>query len=108
MFADQQRQKHFHGTKRSEAAYEVEAQLLSTIGIWLTVLTTGTKKLQSKWLGAFECTERSGNLAYRLRLLETLRIHNVFHDSLLKPYCDDGRALPLPPAELIDEPEWEV
>jgi hypothetical protein len=40
---------------------------------------------------------------------DTMRIHNVFHVSLLKPYYNDGRALPPTPPEVIDdEPEWEV
>ncbi len=60
MFAAQQRQKHSYDISHSEAAYEVEAQLiLSTVGIWLTGLTTGTEKLQFDWLGALECTERN-------------------------------------------------
>ena len=38
-----------------------------------------------------------------------MRIHNVFHVSLLKKYHSDGRTQPPPPAELIDdELEWEV
>ena len=110
MFAAQQRQKHYYDTKRSEAAYVVGAQLLlSTVGIRLKVLTIGTERLQPKWLGPFECTVRLGNLAYKLELPETMRIHNVFHVSLLEPYYNDGCALPPPPPEVIDdEPEWEV
>lgn len=38
-----------------------------------------------------------------------MKIHDVFHVSLLKPYHRDGRVELLPPPELIDdEPEWEV
>lgn len=62
-----------------------------------------------KWIGPFTCTERVGNLTYRLELPESMKIHDVFHVSLLKPYHDDGRTPPPPPAEVIDdEPEWEV
>ena len=90
--------------------YQVGAQLLlSTVGLRLKVLSTGTEKLQPKWVGPFACIERIGNLAYKLDLPETMRIHDVFHVSLLKPYYNDGRALPPPPPEVIeDEPEWEV
>ncbi|KAL3155643.1 hypothetical protein ABBQ32_14151 [Trebouxia sp. C0010 RCD-2024] len=110
MFAAQQRQKHYHDTKGSEAVYQVGAQLLlSTVGLRLKVLSTGTDKLLPKWVGPFACIERIGNLADKLELPETMRIHDVFHVSLLKPYYNDGRALPPPPLEVIDdEPEWEV
>ena len=38
-----------------------------------------------------------------------MKIHNVFHVSLLNLYYDDGRIPPPPPPQLIDdEPEWEV
>ena len=38
-----------------------------------------------------------------------MRIHDVFHVSLLKPYHRDGCVEPPPPPELVDdEPEWEV
>ncbi len=70
------------------------------------MLKVGTEKLQPRWLGPCECT---GNLAYKLELPETMRIHDAFHVSLLKPYYNKGRALPPPPPEVIDdESEWEV
>lgn len=38
-----------------------------------------------------------------------MKIHNVFHVSLLKLYYDDGRIPPPPPPQIIDdEPECEV
>jgi hypothetical protein len=38
-----------------------------------------------------------------------MRIHDVFHVSLLKPYKDNGSVEPPPPPELIDgELEYEV
>jgi len=105
--SSQQRQKHYYDTERIAAAYEVGAQLLlSPVGSRLKVLRVGTEKLQPKWLGPCECTE---NLAYKLELPETMRIHDVLRVSLLKPYYNKGRALPQPPLEVIDdEPEWEV
>ena len=63
MFAAQQRQKHYYDTKRSEAVYQVGAQLLlSTVGLTLKVLSMGTEKLQPKWVGPFACVARVGNL----------------------------------------------
>ena len=68
MFAAQQRQKHYYDTTRSEAVYQVGAQLLlSTIGLRLNVLSVGTEKLQPKWVGPYACVARIGNLAYRAK-----------------------------------------
>ena len=52
--------------------------------------------------------ERIGELAYKLDLPQTMRIHDRFHIFKLKRYPSDGRAQP-PLAEVIDdEPEWQV
>ncbi len=112
MFAAQQRQKFYYDSGRSDYVYKVgDHLLLSTAGITnsVKVKSVGTEKLLPKWLGPFTCIAREGNLAYKLELPETLRIHDVFHVSLLKPYYDDGRIPPPPPSKMIDdEPEWEV
>jgi len=45
-----------------------------------------SKKLTSKFMGPFKIIKKISTTAYRLELPETLRIHPVFHISLLKPY----------------------
>ncbi|CAI7827810.1 unnamed protein product [Closterium sp. NIES-54] len=53
-------------------------------------------------------------VTFRLRLLDTWKLHNAFHVQLLKPYKDpnqqiQGQQLPPPPPVLVqDEPEYEV
>ncbi len=51
-----------------------------------------------------------GGSAYSLDLPDCMhQVHNVFHDSLIKPYRSDGRTQPPPPPELVDDcPEWTV
>lgn len=50
-----------------------------------------------------------GQVAYRLNLPESLKIHPVFHVSLLQGYRSDGRVQPPPPPiELEDGLEYEV
>ena len=50
-----------------------------------------------RWVGPFSVVERIGTLAYRLELPASMRIHPVFHVSLLQPYREDGRVQPPPP-----------
>eukprot|EP00744_Colponema_vietnamica_P021790 GILI01031190.1.p1 GENE.GILI01031190.1~~GILI01031190.1.p1 ORF type:complete len:344 (+),score=93.40 GILI01031190.1:204-1235(+) len=44
------------------------------------------KKLQPKWLGPFKIKEKISDVNYRLDLPPTMKIHNVFHVNLLRPY----------------------
>jgi hypothetical protein len=54
-------------------------------------------------------TEVINPVAFRLKLPNTLKLHNVFHASLLKPYWPDGNVQPLPAPEMIEgELEFEV
>ena len=53
--------------------------------------------------------ERIGKVAYKLKLPSNLKMHNVFHVTLVKPYKDDGRVQPPPPPiEIDDSLEYEV
>lgn len=106
--AAQQKHKRYHDAKHAPAVFAVNDEvLLSTAGLQLKI--SGTNKLAPKWIGPFKVLERIGAVAYKLELAVTMKIHDVFHVSLLKPYHRDGRVEPLRPPELIDdEPEWEV
>ena len=45
------------------------------------------KKLLPRFIGPFEVLEHVGEVAYRLALpLHLLKVHNVFHDSMLHKY----------------------
>ncbi|MCO5571324.1 hypothetical protein L7F22_025062 [Adiantum nelumboides] len=46
-------------------------------------------KLSMRYYGSFKITERINDVSFRLRLPDTLKIHNAFHVSLLKPFRGD-------------------
>jgi RNase H-like domain found in reverse transcriptase/Reverse transcriptase (RNA-dependent DNA polymerase)/Integrase zinc binding domain/gag-polyprotein putative aspartyl protease len=66
------------------------------------------RKLMPRYIGPFNVSARIGKVAYRLDLPEHMKIHNVFHVSLLQPYQPDGSRHP-PAPQLIDgELEYAV
>jgi hypothetical protein len=74
-----------------------------------------TKKLQHRFLGPYRIIQKVSPVAYKLALPDSLRIHPVFHVSLLRPYKDpmtfpgQSRPDPPPPAVTIeDHSEYEV
>lgn len=84
--------------------------------VWLLSTNLHTerqsKKLDWKRLGPFQIIERIGLQAYRLALPPRMKIHPVFHISLLELHRRStipGRSQPPPPPVVIeDELEWEV
>jgi hypothetical protein len=46
-------------------------------------------KLAARYCGPFEILEKIGLVTYMLALLASMRVHNVFHVSLLKKYVPD-------------------
>jgi len=59
-----------------------------------------------KWIGPLKVVEQINDVAYRLELPANLRIHDVFHVSLLKKYYKDGRTQPPPLSFIVDGEEY--
>ena len=61
--------------------------------VWLdsrNLKTIYHKKMKPKREGPFVITEVLGPVTYRLQLLATWQIHDVFHAALLQPYKENG------------------
>jgi hypothetical protein len=64
-------------------------QLTQGDDVWLeakNLVVKGMRKLLPKWYGPFKVLERIGQVVYRLKLPDTMKIHDVFHIDLLTPY----------------------
>jgi hypothetical protein len=105
--AAQQRQKAYADQFRRDYTFAVGSDvLLSTKHI--NIKMKGTPKLLPRWVGPFKVLQQINPVAYKLDLPASLKIHPVFHASLLKAY-EPGRVTPPPPPEVVDgEMEWEV
>ena len=112
-----ERQERFANQSRRELTLHIgDRVLLSTKNIQIESQSQRpTKKLQARFIGPFPVIKVISAVAYELDLPSNLRIHPVFHISLLKPYKDPGEVLdrPLPrnppPTEIVDDyEEFEV
>ena len=98
----QNRQKSYAGTKRHDISFDVETQvLLSTTNIKLRM--PKTRKLLPRRIGHLKVLKMMGKVAYKLELPKTLKIHDVFHISLLKSYKTFSKVQPPPPPIIKDD-----
>jgi hypothetical protein len=75
--------------------------------------TRPSGKLDHKQIGPYAILERVGSRAYKLELPATVKLHPVFHISLLEPTTNTepipGHQQPPPPPVIVNEQqEWEV
>ncbi|GKA69790.1 putative reverse transcriptase domain-containing protein [Tanacetum coccineum] len=90
--AARDRQKSYADKIRKPLEFEVGDQVLLNVSPWKGVVHFGKKgKLAPRYVGPFEILERTGLVAYRLRLPEELSsVHDTFHVSNLKKCLADA------------------
>jgi hypothetical protein len=108
----QDRQTKYADQHRRHEEFKIgDKVLLSTKNIQHpTDKNRPTRKLTPKFIGPYDIADVISPVAYKLDLPSTLKIHPVFHVSVLKPYqetsSDFDRPVP-PPAVLIQDTEQE-
>lgn len=80
------RQQHYANQHRHDTQFAVgDYVLLSTQHLNMHVHENSTPKLFPKYVGPFRISQVISPVTYRLRLPPTMKCHDVFHISLLKP-----------------------
>ena len=103
--SSQQRQKAYADEKRREVTFNLEDKvLLSTKNI---VLKKGSsRKLLPRFIGPFSIIEEINKVSFKIDLPAGLRMHNVFHISLFRPYIE-GKSPRSPPIPEVIKDEFE-
>jgi hypothetical protein len=106
---------HLQQAQQTHKVYADLHRLLSGFKIGDRVLLLRLRpceKFDYRRLGPFHIIGKINDVTFHLDLPPQLRIHLVFHSSLLEPYQDNtipGSIIqPPPPIELEDGPEYEV
>eukprot|EP00253_Pinus_taeda_P013537 PITA_13537 len=90
--AAQDKQKNFADRKRRFKEYLVGDHVYIKIQAKRSTLQwSGCAKLAPRYCGPFQVLARIGPVAYQLALPSHIRVHNVFHVSVLKKYVYDPR-----------------
>jgi hypothetical protein len=108
----QDRQRKYANQHRRYLEFNIgDKVLLSTKNINTPVdKQRPTRKLAPRFIGPYNIVNKISTTAYKLDLPSTLKIHPVFHVSLLKPYQESPRNFERPtppPAIFIPETNTE-
>ncbi|MCO5551182.1 hypothetical protein L7F22_004679 [Adiantum nelumboides] len=94
--AAQDRQKDYAGKDRSKRIFKLGDKVFLRVKPKRSNLSLGKfKKLSPRYCGPYEIVKVISDQGYKLRLPPNLKVHDVFHVSLLKPYVPK-------PGQLLD------
>eukprot|EP00253_Pinus_taeda_P006100 PITA_06100 len=102
--AAQDRQKNFADRKRRFKEFQIGDHVYIRIQAKRSTLQwAGCAKLAPRYCGPFQILARVGPVTYQLALPSHIRVHNVFHVSVLKKYVYDPKHVE-PEGEILVEP----
>jgi hypothetical protein len=112
----QERQERYANEKRRDESFLAGDRVyLSTANLTTDAdRNRPSRKLTARYVGPFPIAEVVSKVAYKLELPATMRVHPVFHVSLLKRYTPSlpefgDRHPNQPPPEIVGgQEEWEV
>jgi hypothetical protein len=106
--AQDRMRRYADATRRDLPPLQVGQEVLLMTKI-LRFKHTRARKLKPWYMGPFRVSKVASPVAYPLQLPRHLKLRDMFHVSMLKPYRSDGRVQTPPPPEVIDgELEFEV
>ena len=101
----QQRAKFYADQHRRDLEFEVGDQVLLCTS---HMHRSGAgRSLLLHFIGPHRVTKRIGTVAYELQLPASMKMHDVFHVSMLQPYASDWRHQP-PPATSYLMGQWSL
>jgi hypothetical protein len=105
-----ERQKRYTDLKRRHQEFQVGDHVHLKFKARRSSLNLGNcEKLDTEFCGPFEILAQIGPVAYQLALPANLKVHNVFHVSLLKKYIHDPtRIINWNMVQVEPEGEFEV
>ena len=87
----QDRQKSQADLKQTQKEFQVGEHVFIKVRPKKSSLKLGScAKLAPRYCGIFEILSRMGHVAYQLALPPNLKVHNVFHISILEKYVHDA------------------
>ncbi len=94
---------------RKKVNYKIKSKMF--LNEWNIITARSFKKLNDKMLNSFQITE-SVDSFYKLKLSETMHIHDVFHSELLCSVVDDSLSSQKNESSrsivINDEDEWKI